>query len=474
MQETGSSDNRSPTGLSGADPLRGDEDLLRAKSYSLLSPSRLITYAVQYRKALSTSLLNQALSSATNFALSFALVRILSTTDYGSYTIGIAVCYLYAGIGNSMFLIQMVVHTPDKAPSDRSPYAVRILVAVLLFSAATILVTILCLFAIGTSIPTLRSYAQFALCVTAASVSFTIKDYFTRHAYLVRSESRAFSVTATIAVSLAVLLAAVFALRVRLTAERALLIFATSQLAGAATGLAVARLPLRSFCWRLMLNDLSECWHHGRWAIGSSVVSWLQTQAYAYLTLLIAGAAAVGRANAARLLVSPFLLLTPAINQVTMPRLAGMRARDPRRMLRAGTGITFALVALGVLYSVLLLLGSETVVPAVVGPKYTGMRGLVAAWCVVLLTVLIRDGATTLFQAMKRFRALTASNVVSASVSIASVFVLMQFWGAGGAVLGGAAGELTQGALLWRSLRREMALPDDGAEVSPRSEKQPR
>src|SRR3954463_1609374 len=101
MQETGSSDNRSPTGLSGADPLRGDEDLLRAKSYSLLSPSRLITYAVQYRKALSTSLLNQALSSATNFALSFALVRILSTTDYGSYTIGIAVCYLYAGIGNS-------------------------------------------------------------------------------------------------------------------------------------------------------------------------------------------------------------------------------------------------------------------------------------------------------------------------------------------------------------------------------------
>src|SRR3954471_11983610 len=98
--------------------------------YLNLNPARLFAYVSGHRKALSTSIANQALSSATNFALAFVLVRALSTSDYGIYSLGLAVCYLYAGVGNSLFLIQMVVHISDRAPEERLPYAVRILVAV--------------------------------------------------------------------------------------------------------------------------------------------------------------------------------------------------------------------------------------------------------------------------------------------------------------------------------------------------------
>jgi len=92
----------------------------------------------------STSVLNQAVSSATNFALALVPVRMLSAADYGSCCLGIAVCYLYAGLGNSMLLLQMVVHTPGKPQQERLPYAVRILVAVGLFAVGTLVLTRAC------------------------------------------------------------------------------------------------------------------------------------------------------------------------------------------------------------------------------------------------------------------------------------------------------------------------------------------
>src|SRR5690242_17112757 len=122
-------DDAGGSGTGARDSAAGPRPMPSNNASAPLAPARLFAYLFAHRKALSTSVLNQALSSATNFALAFVLVRALSTADYGSYSIGTAVCYLCAGVGNALFLVQMVVHTPDKAPEDRFPYAVRILVA---------------------------------------------------------------------------------------------------------------------------------------------------------------------------------------------------------------------------------------------------------------------------------------------------------------------------------------------------------
>jgi O-antigen/teichoic acid export membrane protein len=423
--------------------------------FQSLRSTRVLSSLARHRRALSTSVLNQAISSATNFALAFVLVRILATAEYGTYSLGVAGCYLYSGVGNSLFLIQMVVHTPDRLPDDRLPYAVRLLVAVVLFSVLTIVVVTIACLGIGLLVPEAGRYMGLALAVTVASVCFLIKDYFVRQAYLVRAEGRALWITSSIAASLALILALAWRYGFVLSSERALVIFATTQIAGATVGLARAHLPLRTFVWRRMIDDLLECWNHGRWALGSSTIGWAQTQAYAYLTVLVLGAGDVGRANAARLLVSPFLLLTPAINQITMPRLANMRSRDPKRMIRVGSSITAGFVALGLLYSATVVLAAGTVIPLVLGSKYANMRSPVAAWCVVLVMTLLRDGATTLLQTVKEFRTLTKANVVSATVSIIAVLVFMQFWGVTGAILGSGAGELSQAFLLWRRIRRQ-------------------
>lgn len=415
----------------------------------------LFANVAAHRKALSTSVLNQGVTSATNFALQFFLVRALSPEDYGTYGLGLALCYLYSGVGNALFLTRMVVCTPEKPHGDRIPYAGRVLAAVAQFSALTLLLAAAATWpahALG-----YEGSAGLILAVAAASVSFLLKDFFVRQAYTDRTEGRALAVNMSMAACLVVLLAGLYATHLRLSAAGALAVFAASQLVGAAVGLVLAHLPLRVLQWRPLRGDAREWREHGRWALTGTAATWGQAQAYSYVTLWTVGTAGVGQANAARLLVAPFFLLVPAINQVMMPRLAQMRTRDPKGMVRLGRMVTAALVGLALLYCGAVLLGSEQVVPLMLGPRYSGMRPLVAVWCVVILATLLRDGAFNVMQVMKQFRSVTLTNAVSASVAVVAVWILGRAWGVHGAVLGTAVGELVLAGVLWRLAPRHAA-----------------
>ena len=92
-----------------------------------------------FGKALSISVINQVVSSGTNFALGIYLVRALTPTEFGLYGIGFAIALLYSGVGNALLLTQMVVHVPDKANEDKLHYAARVLVLAAVFSLLTAL-----------------------------------------------------------------------------------------------------------------------------------------------------------------------------------------------------------------------------------------------------------------------------------------------------------------------------------------------
>lgn len=423
----------------------------------MLTPSlssrvrRAREFVVRHQHALSVSFLNQGVSSIANFLLGFYLVRSLSQSDYGWYTISLALCYLYGSIGNALFLTQLVVRTPDRPESDRIPYATRVLGGVAAFCLATLALALVapalvrlagCSLAMSTSIS-----------VATAGTSFLIKEYCVRQAYTARAERRALAVNASVAGTLCVVLAIASLLRPRLTSASALGLFAIAQSGGALVGLLLARLPVDTIGCGDIKGQLAEAWRHGKWALAGVPVTWGQAQAYAYITLFTIGPADVGRANAARLLVSPFLLLVPAVNNLVMPRLADMRAGDMPTIFRTARTLTIVMLGLACVYSAVLLFAAELIAREVLGPKYTDMRPLVAAWCVVVCATLLRDSAANVAQALKRFRLLTTSNVISATAAAASVFTLSMYWGVTGAVLGTAVGETTLAALLWRILR---------------------
>lgn len=422
---------------------------------SLTGPNLLKGQAKTFTKAFSISAINQAVSSATNFLFALYLVRVFSPEEFGIYGIGMSICLFYTGIGNALFLTQMVVNSPDKPGEERLPYAVRVLVGVLLFSGSTLFFIGVILLGSPIFPRLLAANGQLLMVVGASSVALLIKEFFVRQAYIANAESRALAINGTIAASVVGMLGYSHLAGWRLDVEGVLWIFTCGQVAGAVVALVLAKLPLRNILWKTAVLDIQEACVGGRWALCGVSVTWAQSQAYMYVIALSAGPVDVGFANAARLFIAPFSLMLTAINQVTMPRLAELRVHDRFRMTHLGLAITAGLLVLTVAYSFCTVSFAGTIAPAVLGDKYKNIRPLVIVWCVALLFQVLRDGAGILMQVMKKFRELAMMNALSAIVSIGAAVVLIRWLEASGAILGTVIGDLCLAILLWRIIRND-------------------
>jgi O-antigen/teichoic acid export membrane protein len=405
-------------------------------------------------KIISISVINQVVSSGTNFALALYLVRALTTTEFGLYSIGFSIAQLYSGVGDALVLTQMVVHMPDKPLRDQIPYASRMLVALALFCVATIAAAEAFLVISGRLAPVVPQYLDLIAPVVAAAIGFLLKSFFVRHAYTARNESSAVLINASVAAALVCMLSIEAQSGNVFNSASALWVYAFSNMVGAFVGLAIARLPIFAVGIRQIFLDMNEAWAGGRWALAGVGVTWSQTQAYMYVTALYIGPAGVGLANAARILITPAMFLMPAITQLVMPRLASMRAANMSEMISATMRFSRVAVVLAILYSLTLVCLRGLFVRLLIGKySYEAVAPLVAPWCLLLIFQFSRVGTVICLQVIKEFRLVTLLNAVSLVIAISGAIVLMNVLGVRGAILGSAVGELIFSVLLYSVIR---------------------
>lgn len=418
-------------------------------------------------KALSVSVLNQVVSSGTNFALGIYLVRTLPPAEFGLYGIGFAVSLFYAGIGHALFLMQMVIHTPNKVPEDRLPYAGRMFLLVALFCSITVLLGIL-VFLVGCFVwePVTR-YAEFASAIMAASVAYLLKDFFVRHAYNVRRETWALAIHSATAFTTAGLLLMQYRFITSFNSEMAMWIYATAQISGAWLGYLFARLPVAMRPRSALYADLREAFLGGKWASITILVYFARTQAHTIVVASLLGSVGVAKLNAARLLVTPAVMLTPALGQVAMPRLAAVREQSERRLMTLGLLITFALLVVVLLYCALLLGSYDWIVDKILGENYQGLFVMIALWCLYTCLLALRNGAEMVGQVLKKFRDLNRANIYGAIVSLIVTYWLTVGYGLTGALIGLAMGEIVLIILLYYLLLTTLFFPNSDYSMPP-------
>lgn len=404
-------------------------------------------------KALSVSFANQAISSGTNFLLAVFFVRSMGADEFGVYGIAIAAVLLFSGIGNALILTQMVVHLPDKDAEERPAYLGRVLIMV-----SGLALMALALSATAASVEWLwLDQVEISVVILAtglAAAAYLSRDFCLRLAYSLRRETTALSTNAATALVTVFLLSLVWSNRFGLDAATAIALYAVGQLAGTLVGLLACWSEFRFRNLGGLKQDFRQSLEGGRWAMGGVLVTWLQSQAYVYMTAIFVGPVGVGYANAARVFVSPLQMIMPAVNQVTMPRLASLRPEGVGRVTEAGRGVTGFVLALAFAYVCTLGISYPVAVSLVLGDQYQGIAALVAAWCVVVLVQLIRDGASTLLQILRKFRRLTISGAAVACLSVPVTAGLAHAFGAIGAVSATAVAELLLAAVLWGWIRR--------------------
>ena len=404
------------------------------------------------RLPLILSLLNQTLSSGGNFLIGIYLARVLPLEDFGLYGIGYGICMLYVGVGNALILTQMVVNMPNKAAAEKEKYAARMLCGVLLFDGL-----LFALVAVGGAVAlAIRpDYSRFMMplsAITIASAMFLCSEFFISYAYMKHRESLALAINALTMATLFGGLAILHLNGVALSAARVLLLYALGAVVGAGAAYWNSSLSLMRDA-RALLPDFLESWRYGRWALSGVIVTWLQTQTYTYALAFFLGPTGVGQANAAKIFISPFSFLLPAINKVAIPRLAELRQSNYPKMLRVSMLLTAGVSLLTLLYSAVLLGSLDFVFHTILGRHDPLIESLVWVWCLVLIFQMVRSGGGVLLQVQRRFRTLALINIPSALVTIAAAVLLIRWLGTAGAIWGMAAGEMVLLLLIWKAIR---------------------
>jgi len=407
------------------------------------------------RRAISISVVNQVVSSGTNFALGLYLVRTLIPTEFGLYGIGFAISLFYAGIGNALFVTQMVVNMPDKPPEQRSVYAANMGLVVATFCGSTILLAWLGSQAGSAMWPEISKYSRYGVGVAVASCSYLCKEFFVRHAYTARRETSALAVNVAVAAALAGFLLIQHYDNAVITATGALWIYAASHLFGTVVGQSLLRLPFRAVRGRLVRSDFRDAWKGGRWSLLTQIVYMTRAQAHILIGGPSVGATGVAYLNAARLFVTPCVMMSPALSQVFVPRLAELRTRDPTRMVRTGRQVVLLQLTVVSAYLLLLLFAYEQISAIVLGNRYPQLLEMVVAWAVYASLLATRNGAEIVAVATRRFRHQMLCGTASAGVTIAAVLWLVPGMGIAGAVLGLSLGEASHIVLLAAALRTQ-------------------
>ena len=439
---------------------------LKVNAIGELSPRRLLAENASIRRQpyrwrelnlsglklpLTVSLLNQCISSGGNFLLSIYLARTLSLGDFGLYGIGYGLCMLYVGIGNSLILTQMVIHMPSKNSEMKDIYAAKMLNGVLLLGLSLFVIASLLLLLLNTLWRDTVIPADTIYAITSAAIFFLCSEFFISYAYIKRRELLALVVNSTTMFVLFVLLLLENQTGIAPSASHVLYFYGLATAIGALTAYAMSPLHMRDGFLDLR-PDLMESWHLGRWALGGVCITWIQSQTYAYIALLFLGPVGVGQANAAKIFISPFSFLLPAINKIALPRLADLRQTNPEKVLHISSMLTIGITLLSVIYAAILFSSLSFVTTLVLGRQDATIQTLTGLWCLVLMLQMIRAGGSVLLQVERKFKILTLLNIPSAVITLLLALVLIQSYGVTGALWSMIAGELSLSFLIWREI----------------------
>lgn len=351
----------------------------------------------------------------------------------------------------------MTVLGPSKPALARRQFDARVRQGILISAGLLLALGIFLAWALHALSSTVVSTAFPAL-VALATSAYIAKEFYVRHAFNEERGRDAVLIHGALALALFAALAIAARVGQVLTLEGALLWYAIAHLVACILGNSRANIPKL----RDSTQSLRECFRElragGKWATATNVVYGLRNQAHTVVVAALVGPAGVAKISAARLLVTPAILLIPALSQVALPRLARMmKSAGLRTLLRAQRKIIFALLSAAAIYSLLLLVLFPWIAPYTLGNAYTDILPITVAWCVFACALAIRSGVDWTTQALREFKSLTVINSFASLITLILAGALGWAFGPTGAITSLAISELYIFAHLTIIQRRKMA-----------------
>jgi len=404
----------------------------------------------------------QATVSASNFLVSWILIRRASDVQYGYYVLVFNALLLLTTLQGSFIQAQMVVRMIRLDYAGRAALIGGLLReqrGLLRFASLAIIAIAVLLWITGVLD---NGRSLLLVCATLAGSATLIREYFRMVLF---ADRRPEEVLGADICYVLLMLSGVF-LATYSSSAAALSTLAVAGGAGVSSVLlsnailrrgsqpapAVASGILRSFA------------PLGSWSVAGAGAHWALSQGYSYMVAGMLSVHAVAAIAATRLLLMPLNLISTGISTQLFPLTAEwVHSLGVLPALRRLALVSLGFVALALCYFGAVWFARDWIFTDLLHKSFAERDELLLLWCGAFVLMLVRDQLVKLLAARERFPSLASITVASAVVSLAFSYVAMSRVGVAGAVAGVVVGELVNVVgiivLSFLEIRRAVAVP---------------
>ncbi|KCB44327.1 polysaccharide biosynthesis protein [Bordetella hinzii 5132] len=405
-----------------------------------------------------SSIADQAMLSAANFAVGLILIRYAAEAQYGYYILAFNTMMLLTTLQGTFIGTPMVIRLPGLDGPQRRQWMGSLLrdqKRLGLRGGLLALAVILGGWAAGL-------FDGESAAVAAAAVGLVLAALYREYLRgILLMYHRPQQVLGADAAYVAVLLAGcALAVRAPAAAVGALL-------AGMAAALACAAILRRALAGDIdaqaVPGRLREIARMGFWAASGGVIYWLFNQGYNFLTAATLDLAAVAALAASRLTLMPINLLLAGMQKQLTPLASGwMHAMGARRTLRRLMLFSLALALSTLLYGAVIWLLRDWIFLDLMRKDFPQRDTLLLLWTGLFVLMVIREPIMMVPLLRQRFRALSAGTLVCALIALSTSYIGMLKLGPVGAAAGILVGEACYGlavaVMAWREVRRDAGM----------------
>jgi O-antigen/teichoic acid export membrane protein len=370
----------------------------------------------------SLALLDQGLTSGSNFLLAILLARWLTAAEYGAYALAFSVFLLLASVNGSLITEPMMVFGPSSYQSFKREYLGSLLrIQGLIGIAFSILLALAAL--ITDHVGSTRVLAS-TLAGLSVSTPCVLILYVARYAnYLEQRPGRA---AAGALLYCMLTLGATFAVYKRgiLSPFIAFDIIGTSSILTAIFMLLRFKPILRLSANMSPKRVWAEHWSYGRWSLGSAALMWVPANITYSITGAFLGMADTGALKALLNLLLPLSNGLSSFSMLFQPYVSGVFARGGERSTRTPTAaVTMLYIAAGTIYTVLLVLFKHPVFRLLYRGNFLDVAYLVPIAGAGTALTLGSYGAVMGLRAIQRPSLVFAANCAASVVSVVAGIV---------------------------------------------------
>ncbi len=403
-------------------------------------------------KGVSHSLLDQAMLSASNFALGLVFIKFASKHEYYVYSQMIGYLALTVALQGALINTTALTILPQRDGAHRQETTAVYFGLQLALSLAVAVLGAVGIWSFPSSIAMDRVGYLFPFATALMVFSVWLREFVRNVQYINLRPDLCFRLDVAYVTLLMVTLAGLIVTE-HVQADLVLLGIAAS---GILTALPWVRISgLRAnFSWRAWQSLLQEVWPLAKWALPAGVVAWAFGNGYLLIGAQVVGPANTAEVVAAKLFMAPLGTLFLSWANVFRPQVSrGIAKGELSGIRRLTYWSIISVFGIVIVYVLGVLVAYPYLESYVLGEKYRGLRVDVLWWAIFFCASGISCVSNGVLLGGGNFRHSFYASVASSVVSIPVMYFMGGMFAKNGLMFGVVLGELTYAAVLFYNMR---------------------